>query len=352
MAQVAHRTSRKRPRSRRHTTSSETGAWQLPTQETGAFPAPQGAVTAASPNGTTPAPHRLSGHRGQAAWVMPLVVVLAPLALLMPYSRLALELHSVGDIPVIGWVVDSLWLLVNLGYAIAVGYAVGGAGWISHCRDLKLMRHAGVAAAGMATYAVFTMLVWLDLHLALGLRWNASTLGQLIWPPALLDLTSSVLSLIPVDTLLNQGLILVIIFWTTREAASRLLRNAVFCERCDHWCEEQASALLAPPIDPKLSEKISSGELDSLKLLPPATAEDPQPLELLLKTCSTCKFTATAQVRRRKRVLGGLALFGLIPLGPQVEILEEDGFQAPWCISHADHQKLKHQVVNQANPFA
>jgi hypothetical protein len=177
-------------------------------------------------------------------------------------------------------------------------------------------------------------------------------MGQLIWPPALFDLVSSALSLIPGDTRMNQGMILVIIFWTTRESASRLLCNAVFCERCDHWCEEQASALLAPPTDPKLSEKISSGGLDSLKLLPPATADDPQPLELLLKTCSTCKFTATAQLRRRKRVLFGRGLLGLLPVGPQVEILQEDGFQASWRISHAYHEKLKHQVVKQADPFA
>jgi hypothetical protein len=126
----------------------------------------------------------------------------------------------------------------------------------------------------------------------------------------------------------------------------------VYCERCDHWCEERASALLAPPTDPTLSEKISSGELDSLTLLPPATAEDTQPLELLLKSCGTCNFTTTAQLRQRNRVLYGLGLFGLLPVGPQFEILEEDGFQTPWRISHADHEKLKHQVVKQADPFA
>ena len=239
-----------------------------------------------------------SGALGMGPVVVPIVGIVAAIALSVAYSYI--NLYS----PVVG--VITLGVLV--GYSALVGYAIGWAGLLAKCRNRYFVAAMGFICSLIAVYAQWAVFAY-----AL-IRRNAEaplefTMVDVFLNPAwlwsfILDLNRTGWYAI-FDN--HQTGLSLWIFWTVEAftivgvgtlVASLAFADRVFCERCGQWCRKKSKFMwLKIPDTPEPLDRLTVGEIEMLERFSPANSGEDQYLLVDLQECESCDETTTLQVK-------------------------------------------------------
>jgi hypothetical protein len=245
------------------------------------------------------AEHRHSGKLGNGPLVVPLVGI--PASVLLAWAYAYVTVYS----PIVGYIS----ILFVLGFAFAVGGCVGFAGHVAKVRNPGFMALAGLVVGLFAVYADFAAFEavllakedvedapgYFDLLAAPGAVWDlASLIAETGWYAIG---SFDVAGLVLWGFWAVEALVVVAI---SAGLAWGVIAGAVFCERCNQWCDEHEGGIrLEMPADDAALSGVKAGSVRPLEDLRPVHEPTPGVPHLLveLHRCTACRETATIQLK-------------------------------------------------------